>query len=367
MHRLSAALNLMTLTLVGILGLIHGPVRGLAAERVLLVPVPVGGKPMGARTDPLGTIHVVYETTNGPHYVRSTDDGKTLGKPIPLVAPELRQGGLEFTIWDLAVGSDGTVHVAMGTNAWKLKLPREEWGYMYARRLPEKQEFEAVRNLNHRPSEGFSLAVGEKGSVAAVWMADKLFANLSHDAGTTFGPIVELGPELDPCNCCTTSSVYAADGRLAILYREETNNERDMYLALWDPESSKATRSRVSSTGWKIDSCPMTYYSLARTESGFVAAWPTKGDIYLSRLTPDGAPRPPREIKTPGSNGMRTGILALPTPKGNTLVVWRKADRVGWQFYDERGLPQGVPGSIESLGSGVAATLNRQGDVVLFR
>ena len=112
--------------------------------------------------------------------------------------------------------------------------------------------------------------------------------------------------ELNPCNCCTTSSVYGADGRLAILYREETDNDRDMYLALWDQQTNKVTKTRVSTTPWKIDACPMTYYSVARSGNGFVAAWPTKGQIYFARLDSNGSPQTPREIKTPGSCGMRT-------------------------------------------------------------
>lgn len=338
-----------------------------AAEKVLMTPVPAGGKPMAAKTDAKGTIHVIFDTASGPQYAKSTDNGKSLGKPIELVDRAARQPGLEFNTWDVGVSPDGTVHVVMGTNAWKLKLPKDQWGYMYTRLLPDQKAFEPVRNINHIPSEGFSLAIGENGSVAAVWMADKLFANLSSDGGATFGPTIELDSNLNPCNCCTTSSVFAADGRVAILYREETNNERDMYLALWDTTTNKATKTRVSATGWKIDSCPMTYYSVARVDDGFVVAWPTKGDVYFARLTADGTPRAPREIKTPGACGMRTGIVALPTSKGNTLVAWKKDNKLGWQFYDEKGKPQGIPGSQDSLGSGVAVTTNSKGDVVVFR
>jgi hypothetical protein len=48
-------------------------------------------------------------------------------------------------------------------------------------------------------------------------LKDKLYANVSHDYGTTFEPEVEIDPALDPCNCCTTSCVYGPDGRPADL------------------------------------------------------------------------------------------------------------------------------------------------------
>jgi hypothetical protein len=337
-----------------------------APTKVTTVAVPAGGQATVARTDAHGTIHLVFSTSDGPQYVNSDDNGKTFSEPIPLVDRASRKPAeLEFDAWEMAVSAEGAVHVALSNNAWQLKLPQEEWGYFYTRRLPGEKTFAPLRNINHQPSEGFSLAVNDKGTVSAVWMADKLYANVSHDEGETFSATIEIDPELDPCNCCTTSSVYGADGRLAILYREETNDDRDMYLALWDQEQSKVTKRRVSSTLWKVDACPMTYYSVARSGDGFVAAWPTRGEIYFARLDSNGAPG--KEIKTPGSNGMRTGVLTIPTKDGRTLVAWKKDSKLGWQLYDDRGQPSGAPGSTRSAGAGAAGVLAKNGDIVLFR
>ena len=335
--------------------------------KVVTVATPAGGQAMAAKVDGKGTIHFVFDTKDGPYYCTSTDSGKTLGKPVSLVDRGSRKPGLEFITWDMAVDSKGSVHVVLGTNAWKLKLPKEEWGYMYVRKPAGAAAFEPVKNVNKRPSEGFSIAVADNGLVAAVWMADKLFANISKDGGATFGPTIEIGSGVNPCNCCTTSTTVAADGRLAILYREETNNERDMYLAMWDFEKNEATKSRISATPWKIDSCPMTYYTVARNEKGLVAAWPTKGEIYFAQLNADGTSKNPKEIKTPGASGMRSGVLALPANNGSTLVAWKKDDQLGWQLYDERGQPSGLPGNAASPGKGVAAVVVKNGDVVLFR
>ena len=118
-----------------------------------------------------------------------------------------------------------------------------------------------------------------------------------------------------------TNVLTGADGRLAILYREETNNDRDMYLALWDQEQNKVTKTRVSTTPWKIDACPMTYYSVTTSSDGYVAAWPTRGQIYLARLDSDGSLKSPNEIKTPGSNGMRTASPPTTGRAARTLAA----------------------------------------------
>jgi hypothetical protein len=267
----------------------------------------------------------------------------------------------------MAVGKGNRVHVAMGTNAWKLKLPEKEWGFYYTSLDPGAKAFAPVRNINGTPSEGFSLAADDEGTVTACWLSGKLYANVSHDGGKTFGPRVEINPAYDPCNCCTTSAVFGADGKLAVLYREETNNERDMYMVLWDQGHSQVSRPRISTTLWKIDACPMTYYTVSRNGSGFTAVWPTRGQIYFARLDAKGNLLPPGEIKTPGKSGMRTGMVALDEPNGSTLVAWRQDDCVKWQLYDAKGQHSGSVGSVQSAGTGVAGVVGRSGQVILFR
>src|SRR5262245_3079114 len=229
------------------------------AGKVTTVAVPDGGKPVVARTDKEGSVHLLFDSEDGPKYAKSTDGGVTFSAAIPVVRGGSQAAGLEYSAWDLAVGQGGRVHVAMSTNAWKLKLPEEEWGFFYASLDPGSSAFSPVRNINKKPSEGFSLAADEKGNVTACWISDRLYANVSHDNGETFAPYVELNPSYNPCNCCTTSAAYADDGRLGVLYRAETRNERDMYLVLWDQAEGRMSRTRVSQTLWKLDACPMTY------------------------------------------------------------------------------------------------------------
>ena len=341
--------------------------RGGGAADVKTFPVPDRGRPVAARVDGEGAIHLLYDSAGGPRYAKSADGGATFGPPVPVVDPGSFPKGLEFSGWDLAVGKGGRVHVAMGTNAWKLKRPEEEWGFYYASLEPGAKTFSPVRNLNRKPSEGFSLAADGKGNVTACWLSGKLYANVSHDDGKTFGPNAEIDPSYDPCDCCTTSAAYGEDGRLAVLYREETRNERDMYLVLWDQGRGKVTRTRVGSTPWKVDGCPMTYYAVSRDRGGFLVAWPTKGDVHFARLDGTGAPTHRAEVKTPGKSGMRTGLLALSAPDGRTLVAWKKDSRLGWQVYDAKGLPAGDPGSAGSEGGGVAGVVDKAGRFVLFR
>jgi hypothetical protein len=338
-------------------------------HKVTTLPVPEGGQPAAARVDAEGTIHLLYNSADGPKYAKSSDNGKTFEAPLPVIDEGSRKPGLAFEGWDMAVGKGNRVHVAMGTNAWKLKLPEEEWGFYYTNLDPGAKAFAPVRNINRKPSEGFSLAADDKGNVTACWLSGKLYANVSHDGGKTFGPRVEINPAYDPCPCCTTSAVFGGDGKLAVLYREQTDNDRDMWMVLWDQARSHVSRTPISTTLWKIDACPMTYYSIARAANGYVAVWPTGNsyEVYFARLDQKGKALQPGEIKTPGRAWHRTGVLALAAPDGSACVAWAKDGQLGWQVYDEKGQPSGRAGSAKTNGNGVAGVVNKDGQFVLFR
>jgi hypothetical protein len=142
-----------------------------------------------------------------------------------------------------------------------------------------------------------------------------------------------------------------------------------MYLVLWDQERNRTSRSRISTTLWKINTCPMTYYTVTRAADGFVAVWPTGNgyDIHFARLDQKGNLLSPGEIKTPGKASHRTGMIALSGPDGSTLVGWTKENQLGWQIYDANGRPSGLPGSAKSSGNAVAGVVDKSGNFLLFR
>jgi hypothetical protein len=110
----------------------------------------------------------------------------------------------------------------------------------------------------------------------------------------------------------------------------------------------------------------MTYYTINRTPTGYVAAWPTKGDVYFARLDQNGRVLPRGEIKTPGKTGMRTGVSAVNAVDGTTVVTWKNNQVLGWQVYNGKGERQGEPGSMASAGNGAAAVALADGTFLVF-
>jgi len=161
---------------------------GQATTRVKAIQIPGVARVVRAQIGGDETIHVLFDADDGPRYVRSTDAGVTFSEPMTIVDAASQKPGLTFQGEDLAIGKDGRVHVAMANNAWKLKLPQEEWGFYYASLAPGATTFTPVRNINRKPSEGFSLAADERGNVTACFLSGKLFTMVSHDNGGTFTP-----------------------------------------------------------------------------------------------------------------------------------------------------------------------------------
>src|SRR5262245_16642939 len=119
-------------------------IAGDSAGKVTTVAVPGGGKPVVARADKDGAVHLLFDSEDGPKYAKSAGGGLTCSAAVPVVGGGTRPAGLEYSAWDMAIGKGGRVHVAMATNAWKLKLPQEEWGYFYANLDPDASAFSPV-------------------------------------------------------------------------------------------------------------------------------------------------------------------------------------------------------------------------------
>ena len=338
-----------------------------ATPTITTVSVPGAATVLKAKITADQTIHLVFQSEDGTlKYSLSKDRGKTWANQVSVLNTSALKPGLEFHLWDMSVDSSGTIHLALGSNAWKLKLPQNEWGFFYTRLQPGSASFSPLQNINQKPSEGFSIAASGDGRVTAAFLSGKLFAMTSNDGGRTFADWRELNPLWNPCDCCTTAITYGSTGELALLYREETGNQRDIYLVLWDQSKNELTRRRISTTGWEVSGCPMTYYTIAPTTTGYLAAWPTQGQIYWARLDSKGNLLPPGEIKTSGRNGMRTGLTILSGKENTILLCWNDGTRLHWQLFDGQANQIGSPGELASKGKGAAAVSLNDGSFLVF-
>jgi len=316
-----------------------------------------------AEIDSSGVIHVAYFADNDVYYTKSSNDGESFSDPLRINAEVGFASGGRFRGPDIAVGKQNRIHVVWYNDGYKQKRPEGERGVMYSRLDADGKRFEKARNLNRKPSDNFSLAADANGQVAVVWMAGGVFVNLSKDGGGTFAAPVSL--KVDPCECCGSRALYLKDGNLAVLYRDKTDNIRDAYLAQL-PSGSKAISSnvKISRTPWPIVSCPMTGGFLSRSQTGLIAAWETKGQIYFTSLNMGDEEGVSKEIRA-AEKGRYP--VSLSKPDGATLVAWKNGTRLEWQHFDLSnrllGKRRSVDGKTEHRPAGV---VTQAGRVLLF-
>jgi hypothetical protein len=337
------------------------PILSANAVEVRVGPLPAGAVTPDAEVDANGVIHVAYVRQNNAFYVRSEDEGRSFSRPIRINTEDDFVYAGAFRGPDLAIGGDGRVHVVWYNAGYQQKRPKEQWGVMYARLNNAQNSFEADRNLNHKPSDNFSLAADAQGNVAVVWMAEGLYVTLSRDGGTSFAN--PLAMPADPCECCSSRALASNKGQLYIAYREKADNLRDMHLLVQPLAGGEAYRSKTSQLAWPIDACPMTGNFLSFTRDGLLAGWETKGQIFFGHLDPDGNLKQAGEVLAAAKGRYP---VALATAEA-TLVAWKQDKRLEWQLFSQQNKPTGRVGRhVAESGDRPAGVVTRGGDFLLF-
>jgi hypothetical protein len=300
-------------------------------------------------------------TGENAYYVTSKDNGEHFSAPIQInseantVHPANSYRGP-----DLALGAKDRVHVIWYINAYQRKLPQDQWGVLYSHIDPGQTAFASPRNLNHKPSDNYSLAANERGDVAVVWKGDKMMLTLSRDNGETF-PKTEPLKETDGCECCATRALYSKEGALLVQYREKANNMRDMHLLALVAGGKDFTNQKISTTPWQINACPMSGSFLAQGRKNLVGAWETKGQIFFARL--DGKSTPMEVSAAPQGKWP----VALEGPDGTVLVSWKSGSNLWWQLFDRDNKKIGAAKSKPSPNTTrFAGVLARDGSFVLL-
>ena len=314
---------------------------------VKVISVPDQGIAPDVEVGSDGVLHAVYVVGDDVYYATSSDGGVSFSQPLRVNSPPGTAFAGAFRGPDLALGQNGRVHVIWYTNGYQRKLPQDEWGVGYAFFDKEKKQFTPAVNLNHKPSDTYSMAADREGRIAVIWTADGAFIQLSEDNGHTFSAPEQID-QADPCECCATRAYFSPQGHLYLTYRDKTDNHRDMKLLVRRQGETVFTKQPLSQTTWPIEACPMTGSFLSDAGSHLLAAWEMKGAIYYGKTGYDGRLTEPGETRV--SEVGRYPVV-LPLPGEQTVVAWKEEKVFVWQTYDAKGKPAGQQTRQESSSS----------------
>jgi len=330
-----------------------------AATSVKMLQLPGNAGMIGdVVVDPVGQIHAVWLQADAVFYAVSSDEGKSFSAPVQISpANEGASGGM-FRGPQMSLDRDATIHVVWYPD--QSKLPdKKDWGVRYARLLKGAGKFSDAVNLGQIPSDNYSVAADGKGQVAVVWTSGDVYVTLSKNEGESFDQPQKIAG-LDPCQCCATASYFDANGKLALLYRDKRNDDRNVFL-VFDVLNASNQRIQLNEENWKINACPIAGHSLVMLpQSGFVAGWEEKGSAFLSLSS--SMTTPPRQILL--GTGKYPRVLVL--SDGTVFAGWKQGSDTLWKTFDMAGteLASGKVGATPSSAK-FGAALSSKGVVLV--
>jgi len=132
-------------------------------------------------------------------------------------------------------------------------------------------------------------AANANGLVAAVWLdlrhtGTRIFAAVSRDGAATWAHDAEVyaSPSGSVCECCHPSAVVSADGRVGVMFRNQVEGHRDMYLAWSQDGRSFQPASKLGEGTWLLRACPMDGGGVAMAGADAITTWRREDGIFLA-------------------------------------------------------------------------------------
>jgi len=125
----------------------------------------------------------------------------------------------------------------------------------------------------------------------------KIFLSVSTDGGESWSEsrMVYVAPEGSVCECCKPSIVTDDDDNVLIMFRNNVQGSRDLYLTQsHDGGSTFEVPRKLGMDTWSINGCPMDGGGLDVASGKVATVWQRKGDVFLS------VPGQPEELIGPG-------------------------------------------------------------------
>lgn len=249
-----------------------------------------------------GRVLIAYGVGNAVRCVSSPDGGATFGEPATVgeagvLALGRRRGPRAAIVGDAAIvsavagpqgkGKDGDIL------AWRSPDGGKTWG------KPAR-----LNRVAGSGREGLhALASGPDGRAFCAWLdlrdgRTELYGASTADGGETWSPDTPIyrSPSGSICECCHPSVAFAPNGTLWVMFRNQVEGARDIYLARSRDGGKSFDPARKLGAGtWELDACPMDGGALAAPRDGSVATiWRRDRDVFLA------APGRPEKLLGPG-------------------------------------------------------------------
>lgn len=134
-----------------------------------------------------------------------------------------------------------------------------------------------------------ALAANDAGLVAVAWLdlrgpGTRVYTAISRDHGATWSAdtLAYASPSGSVCECCHPSLAVDDAGGIAVLFRNQIDGHRDMYLARSADGRTFSPAVKQGSGTWALQACPMDGGAVALDRGTAHAVWRRETTIYTS-------------------------------------------------------------------------------------
>ncbi|HUR56888.1 MAG TPA: sialidase family protein [Opitutaceae bacterium] len=148
-----------------------------------------------------------------------------------------------------------------------------------------------INDVSTSAREGLhDLAAGPAGELFVTWLdlrngKMELWSATSRDAGRTWAKNQQVysSPDKAICECCHPTSLFDAEGNLAVMWRNSIEGSRDMWMTTRPKGATQFTPARKLGTGtWKLAACPMDGGRILALGGGkFGAVFQRAGEVFF--------------------------------------------------------------------------------------
>ena len=235
-----------------------------------------------------GAIYLTFAAGNAISVARSTDGGATFAAPVVLpAAGRLALGkrrGPRVAATAQAVIVAAVAGARGGGADGDLILYRStDQGRTWAAPIVVDDVPGAAREGMH------GLAANASGLVVLAWLdlrqkGTRIFAAVSRDHGATWSPdrLVYASPSGSVCECCHPSVAVADDGRIAIMFRNQVDGRRDMYVVESRDGTAFGPAMKQGRGSWPLEACPMDGGAIAAGAGVTDAVWRREATVYAT-------------------------------------------------------------------------------------
>ena len=235
-------------------------------------------------------VFLAYGSESGVSVTSSTDGGQTFGSAVNLAVPGRMSLGMHRGPRIAATPSAVIVTMVAGPKGGGL-----DGDVLLYRSTDGGLTFGAPIVINDVPGsarEGLhALAATDQGVVMLAWLdlretGTRIYTAVSRDHGVTWSPdrFVYASASGSVCECCHPSVAIDSNGTLAVMFRNNLDGNRDLYVAQSHDGAVFAPPQKSGLGSWPLNACPMDGGGMVFRSGSLTSVWRRQNDIYLAPL-----------------------------------------------------------------------------------